>query len=177
MPRGYVVIRAPRSCRPTLLTPLTPAVDRVAVLRRKRYRARDFHAHGVPVGEQASTARAIARGSRWEQECRVPDRVCAERGRELHRDRTSDGVPRGRRRAHRGRRQPLSEGPGRHPPSRDDDAPFSVQLEGWLEADRPKTLGELDELFGEKSFAVTIMFLMFLPALPLPTGGITHVFE
>jgi hypothetical protein len=38
-------------------------------------------------------------------------------------------------------------------------------------------LGKLDEVFGEKSFAVTILFLMFLPALPLPTGGITHVFE
>ena len=38
-------------------------------------------------------------------------------------------------------------------------------------------MGELDELFEEKSFAVTILFLMFLPALPLPTGGITHVFE
>jgi hypothetical protein len=63
------------------------------------------------------------------------------------------------------------------PPSRDDDEPFSVQLERWLEADTPKTFGGLEELFGEKSFAVTILFLMFLPALPLPTGGITHVFE
>ena len=57
------------------------------------------------------------------------------------------------------------------------DEPFSAQLEGWLEADTPKTLGQLGDLFGEKSFAVTILFLMFLPALPLPTGGITHVFE
>lgn len=31
--------------------------------------------------------------------------------------------------------------------------------------------------FAEKSFAVTIMLLMILPALPLPTGGVTHVFE
>lgn len=57
------------------------------------------------------------------------------------------------------------------------DEPFSAQLEGWLQADTPKTLGQLGDLFGEKSFAVTILFLMFLPALPLPTGGITHVFE
>jgi hypothetical protein len=35
----------------------------------------------------------------------------------------------------------------------------------------------MSEVFAEKSFAVTIMLLMFLPALPLPTGGLTHVFE
>jgi hypothetical protein len=55
--------------------------------------------------------------------------------------------------------------------------PFSKQIEDWLGSDRPKTLGELGSVFGEKSFAVAILLLMFLPALPLPTGGITHVFE
>ena len=35
----------------------------------------------------------------------------------------------------------------------------------------------MGEVFAEKSFAVTIMLLMFLPALPLPTGGLTHIFE
>ena len=55
--------------------------------------------------------------------------------------------------------------------------PFSDRLEAWLAADERKTLGELDEVFAAKAFAVTIMFLMFVPALPLPTGGITHVFE
>ena len=59
----------------------------------------------------------------------------------------------------------------------DDEEPFSTQLEHWLADDEPKTLGRLGEVFAEKSFAVTIMMLMFLPALPLPTGGITHVFE
>jgi len=54
---------------------------------------------------------------------------------------------------------------------------FSDQLERWLESDDPKTLGALGDVFEEKSFAVTIMVLMFVPALPLPTGGITHVFE
>ncbi len=57
------------------------------------------------------------------------------------------------------------------------DEPFSQQLEVWLEGDGVKTIGSLGEVFAEKSFAVTILFLMFLPALPLPTGGITHVFE
>ena len=35
----------------------------------------------------------------------------------------------------------------------------------------------MNDVFAEKSFAVTIMLLMFVPALPLPTGGVTHVFE
>ena len=54
---------------------------------------------------------------------------------------------------------------------------FSDELEGWLSGDAPKTLGALGDTFSEKSFAVTILLLMFLPALPLPTGGISHVFE
>lgn len=54
---------------------------------------------------------------------------------------------------------------------------FSVQLETWLASDHDKTLGDLGEVFSEKSFAVTILFLMFIPALPLPTGGISHLFE
>lgn len=55
--------------------------------------------------------------------------------------------------------------------------PFSDELKDWLEGDHPKTLGALDATFGERSFAVAVLLLMFLPALPLPTGGITHLFE
>src|SRR5580765_2182068 len=55
--------------------------------------------------------------------------------------------------------------------------PFSDRLERWLESDEPKTLGAMNDVFAEKAFAVTIMLLMFVPALPLPTGGVTHVFE
>src|SRR6185436_5242285 len=58
-----------------------------------------------------------------------------------------------------------------------DRDPFSSQLEGWLRTDGPKTVGKLGEVFGEKSFAVAILLLMFVPAIPAPTGGITHVFE
>lgn len=58
-----------------------------------------------------------------------------------------------------------------------DESAFSDQLKAWLESDGPKTIGDLGVTFAEKSFAVTILFLMFIPALPLPTGGITHVFE
>ena len=51
------------------------------------------------------------------------------------------------------------------------------QLEAWLRGPGTKTLGSLIEMFGEKSFAVVFLLLLALPALPLPTGGATHVFE
>src|SRR5256885_325544 len=53
----------------------------------------------------------------------------------------------------------------------------SDQLERWLESDREKTLGDLIDLFEEKAFALVFVLLMGVPALPLPTGGATHVFE
>jgi hypothetical protein len=40
-----------------------------------------------------------------------------------------------------------------------------------------KTLGGLIEVFKEKSFALLFVLLLGVPALPLPTGGATHVFE
>ncbi|MGC1177103.1 MAG: exopolysaccharide biosynthesis protein [Candidatus Saccharimonadales bacterium] len=54
---------------------------------------------------------------------------------------------------------------------------FSDQLETWLKSKQPKTLASLEEVFQDKSFAISFLLLMILPALPLPTGGITHVFE
>jgi hypothetical protein len=53
----------------------------------------------------------------------------------------------------------------------------SDELEEWLEGEDPKTLGNLVEVFGERSFAIVFALLMALPALPLPTGGATHVLE
>lgn len=58
-----------------------------------------------------------------------------------------------------------------------DAGRFSDQLERWLKSDEEKTLGDLERVFGEKTFATAIMLLMFVPALPLPTGGVTHLFE
>lgn len=55
--------------------------------------------------------------------------------------------------------------------------PFSAQLENWLIGSKPKTLESLLKTFGEKGFAIIILVLMFIPALPIPTGGITHIFE
>jgi hypothetical protein len=53
----------------------------------------------------------------------------------------------------------------------------SRDLERWLESDGEKILGSLVELFEEKSFALLFVLLLGVPALPLPTGGATHVFE
>src|SRR3954454_16529052 len=55
--------------------------------------------------------------------------------------------------------------------------PFSEVLEAWLESDEPKTVGTLTGLIDEKSYAVVLLVLLFLPALPAPTGGVTHVLE
>ena len=54
---------------------------------------------------------------------------------------------------------------------------FSDELERWLNSDADKTLGGLIDLFGQKGFAVVFVLLLGVPALPLPTGGATHVFE
>ena len=53
----------------------------------------------------------------------------------------------------------------------------SEELDRWLKSDGDKTLGGLIELFGEKAFALLFVLLLGVPALPLPTGGATHVFE
>jgi hypothetical protein len=53
----------------------------------------------------------------------------------------------------------------------------SDQLERWLGQEGDKTLGSLIETFEEKSFAFLFVLLLAVPALPLPTGGATHVFE
>jgi hypothetical protein len=71
----------------------------------------------------------------------------------------------------------------REPPRTQENAPmeppekFSDQIEQWLRGDQPKTLGSLIATFEEKSFAVLFVLLLGVPALPLPTGGVTHVFE
>jgi hypothetical protein len=54
---------------------------------------------------------------------------------------------------------------------------ISDELQRWLTDDGAKTVGSLIELFGERSFAILFIVLLGVPALPLPTGGATHVFE
>ena len=58
-----------------------------------------------------------------------------------------------------------------------EEALFSDELDEWLNGDGPKTVGALNDVFDERSFAVAIALLMFPSALPIPTGGVTHVLE
>jgi hypothetical protein len=58
-----------------------------------------------------------------------------------------------------------------------DQQKLSDELEAWLNGEGETTLGSLVGAFGEKSFAVLFVLLLGVPALPLPTGGATHVFE
>ena len=53
----------------------------------------------------------------------------------------------------------------------------SDEIEAWLKSPGHKRLGDLVEVFGKRSFAIAFVLLLALPALPLPTGGVTHVFE
>jgi hypothetical protein len=53
----------------------------------------------------------------------------------------------------------------------------SDELEAWLKGDGEKTVGSLIEFFEKKSFAILFVLLLGVPALPIPTGGATHVFE
>ena len=56
-------------------------------------------------------------------------------------------------------------------------SPVSYDLERFLNRDGGTTLGGLIDVFGRKSFALIFILLLGVPALPLPTGGATHVFE
>lgn len=54
---------------------------------------------------------------------------------------------------------------------------FSVQLTDWVHAKNKHTIGELMDIFDERSFAFLFLILMAFPALPIPTGGIVHALE
>lgn len=62
------------------------------------------------------------------------------------------------------------------PPLEDRPGDFSDVIEEWLSRSGAKTLGDLGDVSCEKSFAVTILLLMFVAALPVPTAGITDLF-
>ncbi len=75
--------------------------------------------------------------------------------------------------------RPLERDPAGIDPDGRASPPQNVsdELQRWLEADGEKTLAGLIDLFGQRSFAILFVVLLGLPALPLPTGGATHVFE
>jgi hypothetical protein len=76
----------------------------------------------------------------------------------------------------RPRHTPSVTDPDQAPPSAPDKK-LSDELDGWLGGEGDRTLGALVDAFGEKSFAILFVVLLGVPALPLPTGGATHVFE
>jgi hypothetical protein len=61
--------------------------------------------------------------------------------------------------------------------ARDAPARVSAELASWLRDELDPTLGGLVEVFGHKSFALVFALLLGVPALPLPTGGATHLLE
>lgn len=58
-----------------------------------------------------------------------------------------------------------------------DSPRLSERLRAWASSGGDRTVGTLIEAFGDKSFAVLFVFLLGVPALPLPTGGATHLLE
>jgi hypothetical protein len=62
-------------------------------------------------------------------------------------------------------------------PARPEPERVSEQLDRWLGTRADKTLGTLIDLFEKKSFSILFVLLLGPSALPLPTGGATHVFE
>ena len=64
-----------------------------------------------------------------------------------------------------------------HPEDQAPPPAFSEELYEWLKNGGDQTLIGLNRLFGEKTFAIAFLLLMALPALPLPTGGLTHITE
>jgi hypothetical protein len=62
-------------------------------------------------------------------------------------------------------------------PDQPEAGRVSGQLERWLTGEGDKTLAGLADVFGRGSFALLFVLLLGVPALPLPTGGATHVFE
>ena len=63
------------------------------------------------------------------------------------------------------------------PPAGQPAEPLSDQLERWFGQGHDRTIGELIDSFGARSFAVSFVVSMAFPALPLPTGGISHILE
>jgi hypothetical protein len=66
---------------------------------------------------------------------------------------------------------------GKLRPTDTEPLKLTDQLERWLTGGGERTLGSLVHAFGDKSLAILLVVLLGVPALPLPTGGVTHVFE
>ena len=54
---------------------------------------------------------------------------------------------------------------------------LSDRLDGWFSGPGPKTVGSLTSSSARRASPCLFVLLLALSALPLPTGGVTHVFE
>jgi hypothetical protein len=54
---------------------------------------------------------------------------------------------------------------------------FGDELEERLGGKERLTVGELTDVMDQRTFAVVLLVLMFPSAMPIPTGGLTHVLE
>src|SRR4029077_899823 len=57
------------------------------------------------------------------------------------------------------------------------NAVLSDEIESYLRREEHPTVGRLVDALDERSFALVLALLLFLSALPIPTGGVTNVFE
>ena len=57
----------------------------------------------------------------------------------------------------------------------DLNIPFSQEISEWLAGKQTKTLGTMIDMFEQKSFAIVFLLMLSVPALPVTTGGITHI--
>jgi hypothetical protein len=62
-------------------------------------------------------------------------------------------------------------------PQDDVEVRLSDELEAWIAREQEPVLGSLVDFFGHRAFAIVFVMLLGVPALPLPTGGATHLFE
>lgn len=74
-------------------------------------------------------------------------------------------------------RRPFAVDSRRVRPAATSGPRLSDELDDWLNSEGERTLGTLIKVSREKSFAVLFVVLLGVPALPLPTGGATHLFE
>lgn len=72
--------------------------------------------------------------------------------------------------------QPAPPEPTHPPPSEPPPDTLSGEIRRWLQSG-DETLGGLVDVFEKRAYAIVFVMLMGVPALPLPTGGATHVFE
>jgi hypothetical protein len=58
----------------------------------------------------------------------------------------------------------------------EEGPPLDEEIAGWAAGD-DTSMGSLLDLFGSRSFAVLLVILLAPSALPVPTGGVTHLLE